>query len=92
VLRDYENELPWLHRVVRRHLIKLYPLFHALYEGMQLAYQIAYLAGRTQYFSPWLHLLSLKVRRLALHDMVCELPFISAILQCEFIRGNAVGR
>ena len=50
--------------------ITLYPWLHTAYEGTHLGYQIAYLFGRTPYFTPWLHALSQRVRRIALHDMV----------------------
>lgn len=69
VLRDYENSLPWLHRVARRACISAYPYVHTCYEGAHLCYQVAYLFGRTHFFSPWLHVMTQRVRRLAMHDL-----------------------
>jgi peroxin-12 len=49
-----------------------YPLCSALYEGIPLIFNILYMLGRTQYFSPGLALQGLVVRRLTGHEMQAQ--------------------
>jgi len=47
----------------------IYPFLHMSHDGIQLAYQFAYLIGRSVYFDPALHALGLVVRRITMKDM-----------------------
>lgn len=49
--------------------VRIYPIFHFALEGTLLAYQWAYLFGRSIYYSPDLHVLHIIPRRLTLEDM-----------------------
>lgn len=47
----------------------LYPSFHAAYEGSHFVYQLLYLYDYTSYFTPFLHLMGLRVNRLSMGDI-----------------------
>ena len=47
----------------------LYPSFHAAYEGAHFVYQLLYLYDYTSYFTPFLHLMGLRVTRLSMKDV-----------------------
>ncbi|KAI8385038.1 Pex12 amino terminal region-domain-containing protein [Radiomyces spectabilis] len=47
---------------------KLYPIVNALYHGSNLAYNIAYLFGKTRFYTPWLHLIGIEVKRMSMAD------------------------
>ncbi|KAG2190482.1 hypothetical protein INT46_011699 [Mucor plumbeus] len=47
---------------------KIYPIINFLYYGSNLAYNVAYLFGKTKYYTPWLHLLGLEVKRMSMND------------------------
>lgn len=49
---------------------KVYPIINFLYYGSNLAYNVAYLFGKTRYYTPWLHLLGLEVKRMSMDDYV----------------------
>jgi peroxin-12 len=49
---------------------KVYPIINFLYYGSNLAYNVAYLFGKTRYYTPWLHLLGLEVKRMSMNDYV----------------------
>lgn len=49
---------------------KVYPTISFLYYGSNLAYNVAYLFGKTRYYTPWLHLLGLEVKRMSMNDYV----------------------
>lgn len=57
---------------------KVYPIINFLYYGSNLAYNVAYLFGKTRYYTPWLHLLGLEVKRMSMNDYVC-------IIFCLFV-------
>jgi hypothetical protein len=47
----------------------LYPAFHACYEGLHFTYQVLYMYEYTSYFTPFLHLLGLNIKRLSMKDI-----------------------
>ncbi|KAG0167320.1 ubiquitin-protein ligase peroxin 12 [Apophysomyces sp. BC1015] len=47
---------------------KLYPFLNALYHGSNLAYNIAYMFGGTRYYTPWLHLIGVEIKRMSMAD------------------------
>lgn len=49
---------------------KVYPIINFLYHGSNMAYNVAYLFGKTRYYTPWLHLLGLQVKRMSMNDYV----------------------
>lgn len=50
----------------------LYPSFHAAYEGSHFLYQLLYLYDYTSYFTPFLHLMDLRVTRLSATDLLLQ--------------------
>nr|KAJ3419342.1 ubiquitin-protein ligase peroxin 12 [Polyrhizophydium stewartii] len=51
------------------HLFKtLYPLVLGGSSAVQLAFQIAYMFGKTEHYDPWLWLCGLKIKRLSMQD------------------------
>ena len=60
--------------VGKRAFVAAYPVAHAVVEFLILGYQILYAHGRTQYYSPFHHVLGLVLRRLTLEDLVRRLP------------------
>lgn len=59
-----------LRRLALSAFLRLYPWVYAGHEGARFAYQLAYLLGRTPYYSPGLHLLRLAVVRVTGQDLV----------------------
>ncbi|KAL0098175.1 Pex12 amino terminal region-domain-containing protein [Phycomyces blakesleeanus] len=49
---------------------KVYPYINALYYGSNLVYNIGYMFGKTDYYSPWFHLIGLQVKRMSMSDYV----------------------
>lgn len=49
---------------------KVYPIINFLYYGSNLVYNVGYLFGKTKYYTPWLHLLGLEVKRMSMNDYV----------------------
>lgn len=49
---------------------KIYPFVNALYHVAHLLYNIGYLFGKTRYYTPWLHLVGLEIRRMSMADYV----------------------
>ncbi|KAJ8331436.1 ubiquitin-protein ligase peroxin 12 [Batrachochytrium dendrobatidis] len=47
-----------------------YPYTNAAYSAIILGFQIAYMYGKTPYYSPWLYLCGLKLKRLSVSDYV----------------------
>lgn len=54
---------------------KAYPIINFLYYGSNLVYNVGYLFGKTKYYTPWLHLLGLEVKRMSMSDYVSNLSF-----------------
>lgn len=51
----------------------VYPYVNGAYHGANLAYAIAYMFNKTRYYSPWLHLIGLEIKRMSMADYVsCE--------------------
>ncbi|CDS04175.1 hypothetical protein LRAMOSA07130 [Lichtheimia ramosa] len=46
----------------------VYPYVNGAYHGANLAYAIAYMFNKTRYYSPWLHLIGLEVKRMSMAD------------------------
>ncbi|KAJ2895513.1 ubiquitin-protein ligase peroxin 12 [Coemansia aciculifera] len=56
-------------RLVLKRLFKVYyPHFNFIYHAATALYYVAYMFDRTNYNSPWLHILGLQVRRLSAAD------------------------
>ncbi|KAI9012520.1 Pex12 amino terminal region-domain-containing protein [Phycomyces nitens] len=51
---------------------KVYPYINALYYGSNLVYNIGYMFGKTDYYSPWFHLIGLQVKRMSMSDYYYE--------------------
>lgn len=66
----------WKRKIQLMH-IKIYPFLHFALEGTLLAYQWAYLFGRSLYYSPDLHFLHIVPRRLTLEDVQSKQENIS---------------
>eukprot|EP01114_Cavostelium_apophysatum_P023066 TRINITY_DN8577_c0_g1_i1.p1 TRINITY_DN8577_c0_g1~~TRINITY_DN8577_c0_g1_i1.p1 ORF type:complete len:268 (-),score=62.51 TRINITY_DN8577_c0_g1_i1:181-984(-) len=65
-------ELPFHKRtlqIFKKLFIKVYPTFNAFYEGAFFLYQLLYLYERISYFTPFLHLQNLTLRRLSEQEM-----------------------
>ncbi|KAJ3279888.1 ubiquitin-protein ligase peroxin 12 [Borealophlyctis nickersoniae] len=45
-----------------------YPYLHALYQALVFLHQIGYIYGKTEYYSPWLRLSGLTLRRMSQKD------------------------
>ncbi|KAL1935220.1 hypothetical protein VTP01DRAFT_4360 [Rhizomucor pusillus] len=66
-----DPEVHWRRKLAIRFIQlfrKVYPFINALYHGSNLAYNIAYLFGKTRYYTPWLHLLGLELKRMSMND------------------------
>eukprot|EP01136_Pigoraptor_vietnamica_P029613 Opistho-1_new@87909 len=57
---------------VRSAALALYPAVHAAWEALALLFQVAYLFGHTEFFSPSLALTGLALRRMTLADMLAH--------------------
>lgn len=49
---------------------KVYPIINFLYHGSNLVYNVGYLFGKTRYYTPWLRLIGLEVKRMSMNDYV----------------------
>ncbi|CAO3649355.1 unnamed protein product [Cunninghamella blakesleeana] len=47
---------------------KIYPYMNLLYYGSNLVYNILYLFNKTNYHTPWLHLIGLQIKRMSMAD------------------------
>jgi len=56
----------------KRIYLQVYPLFNATYEGLFFIYQLFYIFNYTRFYTPFLHLQRLEVKRLSLKDMVMQ--------------------
>lgn len=66
---EVSQSTKWMIRF-KRLFKKLYPIFNLLFHGSNLCYHIAYLYGKTRYYTPWLHLIGLEVKRMSMQDYV----------------------
>ncbi|KXS14545.1 hypothetical protein M427DRAFT_57459 [Gonapodya prolifera JEL478] len=55
--------------LLRRGFRRAYPYVNALYGLALFVWQVLYMYGRTRYFSPWLYLLGVEIKRLDWRDM-----------------------
>ncbi|KAI8822974.1 Pex12 amino terminal region-domain-containing protein [Fimicolochytrium jonesii] len=67
VARDEPWKARWEKRI-KRAFRTGYPFANAGYQMLIFVYQIGYMYGKTDYYSPWLHLCGLQVRRLSMKD------------------------
>lgn len=51
----------------------IYPYINSIYHASNLAYNIGYLFGKTRYYTPWLHLIGLEIKRMSMADYVSSL-------------------
>ena len=58
-----------LYNVARRVFMRVYPLFHAGFEGAQLIAQLRFLFEASVFASPWLYAQAQVVRRMTMEDM-----------------------
>ncbi|RKP10482.1 Pex12 amino terminal region-domain-containing protein [Thamnocephalis sphaerospora] len=73
-----EDETPLRRRAVRVFRV-VYPWINAGYHGATLAYHIAYLYDRTRFYSPWLHLQGIEVRRMSMQDYEASERYRNAV-------------
>jgi peroxin-12 len=66
---------------LKRIFRKVYPIINMLYYGSNLCYNIGYLFGKTKYYTPWLRILGIEVKRMSMDDYVSknELMFTSIL-------------
>ncbi|OBZ91502.1 Peroxisome assembly protein 12 [Choanephora cucurbitarum] len=57
----------WMIRL-KRLFKKIYPLLNLLFYGSNLCYHVAYLFDKTRYYTPWLHLAGIEVKRMSMQD------------------------
>lgn len=57
---------------LKRLFKKIYPIVNFLYHISNLGYNIGYLFGKTKYYTPWLHLLGIEVKRMSMDDYVSK--------------------
>ncbi|KAG2171433.1 hypothetical protein INT43_009094, partial [Umbelopsis isabellina] len=53
---------------LKRLFRKVYPVINMLYYGSNLCYNIGYLFGKTKYYTPWLRILGIEVKRMSMDD------------------------
>jgi len=58
--------------VLKNFFIQVYPVINAVFEGLMFLYQIFYLYERSKYFTPFLHLQNLRLRRLSTQEMQAQ--------------------
>jgi len=56
-------------RIFKKMFLTVYPYMNAVYEGLFFIYQLLYLYDKTKYYTPFLHLQRIAMRRLTLQDM-----------------------
>lgn len=49
---------------------RFYPILSAIYEGIFFIYQLLYMYNHTVFFTPFLHLQGLAVKRVSAHDLM----------------------
>jgi peroxin-12 len=59
---------------LKRIFRKVYPVVNMLYYGSNLCYNIGYLFGKTKYYTPWLRILGIEVKRMSMDDYVSICP------------------
>jgi len=64
-----QEGVPLYRRWLRKLFLTCYPVLNATYEGLFFLYQLMYLYDKTQYYTPFLHLQKLALKRLTLKDM-----------------------
>eukprot|EP01087_Luapelamoeba_hula_P022228 TRINITY_DN7916_c0_g1_i1.p1 TRINITY_DN7916_c0_g1~~TRINITY_DN7916_c0_g1_i1.p1 ORF type:complete len:388 (+),score=35.90 TRINITY_DN7916_c0_g1_i1:47-1210(+) len=74
---DTEPEAPptslqRLRALLKRCFILGYPAFNSVYEGAFFLYQLMYLYDYTRYYTPFLHLQRLEVKRMTMEDMIMQ--------------------
>lgn len=57
------------YRFFKKLFLTVYPYVNAVYEGLFFIYQLLYLYDKTKYYTPFLHLQKIAMRRLTLQDM-----------------------
>eukprot|EP00457_Paulinella_chromatophora_P009541 gb/GEZN01009609.1/.p1 GENE.gb/GEZN01009609.1/~~gb/GEZN01009609.1/.p1 ORF type:complete len:349 (+),score=29.34 gb/GEZN01009609.1/:69-1115(+) len=65
-----QDGLPPSQEPGRRLLLRFYPLVHSIYEAVHFGFQLAYLFGASDAFSPWLYLTAQRIQRLTMEDML----------------------
>ncbi|KND03227.1 ubiquitin-protein ligase peroxin 12 [Spizellomyces punctatus DAOM BR117] len=64
-----EEPLPIrLRKLAKKIFQRTYPYINASYQAFIFVYQIGYMYGKTDYYSPWLHLCGLQIRRMGAKD------------------------
>ena len=64
--------------------LTIYPYVHGSHALAVLSYHILYMFNKTPYFSPYLHILGLKVRRTTQEENVRWLDYVSALFLDSF--------
>ncbi|RKO91523.1 Pex12 amino terminal region-domain-containing protein [Blyttiomyces helicus] len=57
----------------------VYPYINGAYQAAIFLYQIGYMYGKTEFYSPWLHLAGLKIRRMSMKDYVTAAARVAAL-------------
>lgn len=65
---------------LKRVFRKVYPVINMLYYGSNLCYNIGYLFGKTKYYTPWLRILGIEVKRMSMDDYVSPFEITCVIL------------
>ncbi|RKP38952.1 Pex12 amino terminal region-domain-containing protein [Dimargaris cristalligena] len=55
---------------IKRLFVMIYPYVHAVFHLLPLGYNLAYLLGKTRYYSPWLQYMGIEVQRMTMADYV----------------------
>lgn len=55
---------------LKRLFKKVYPIINFIYHVSNLGYNIAYMFEKTRYYTPWLHLIGIEVKRMDMNDYV----------------------
>ncbi|KAG1351442.1 hypothetical protein G6F62_002976 [Rhizopus arrhizus] len=53
---------------LKRLFKKVYPIINFIYHVSNLGYNIAYMFEKTRYYTPWLHLIGIEVKRMDMND------------------------
>jgi peroxin-12 len=61
---------------LKRIFRQVYPIVNMLYYGSNLCYNIGYLFGKTKYYTPWLRILGIEVKRMSMDDYVSQRPHL----------------
>ncbi|KAI9100513.1 Pex12 amino terminal region-domain-containing protein [Phlyctochytrium arcticum] len=68
-----DEQLPRVQRIrqqIARTFCTTYPYVNATYQALIFLYQIGFMYGKTDYYSPWLHLCGVQLRRMGPKDYV----------------------